>query len=247
MPRLSRNARSAAMVRSAGPGNYVDGNGLMLRVRRSGTRQWIQRLTIHGQRVDLGLGSAELVKLADARRVAADNRAIARTGGDPRRSRVPTFAKAEAICFAEKRTRGARTARRSTGARRWTATCCRGSAACRWTRWAARRSTRCCGRSRWRASTRRSRWRGRRSRRFWSGRGSTSSAPRARRWRPWAAEARRGPQAPRRRAVDGGGRRAGADRRGAVPTLDEASDAVHGGDGGPGGGGAAGDLGPVRR
>ena len=103
MPRLSRNALSAAMVRSAGPGNYVDGNGLMLRVRKSGSRQWVQRLTIHGRRVDLGLGSAELVKLADARKVATDNRAIARTGGDPRRARVPTFEKAEAACFAEKR------------------------------------------------------------------------------------------------------------------------------------------------
>ena len=50
-----------------------------------------------------GLGSAELVKLADARKVAADNRAIARTGEDLRRSRVPTFEKAEAGCFAEKR------------------------------------------------------------------------------------------------------------------------------------------------
>ena len=50
-----------------------------------------------------GLGSAELVKHADARKVAADNRAIARAGGDPRRLRVPTFEKAEAACFAEKR------------------------------------------------------------------------------------------------------------------------------------------------
>ena len=53
--------------------------------------------------MDLGLGSAELVKLADARKVAADNRAIARTVGDPRRASVPTFEKAEAVCFAEKR------------------------------------------------------------------------------------------------------------------------------------------------
>ena len=90
-------------MRSAGTGNYVDGNGLMLRVRKSGSRQWIQHLTIHGWRVDLGLGSAELVRLADARKVAADNCAIARTGGDPRRARVPTFEKAEAVCFAEKR------------------------------------------------------------------------------------------------------------------------------------------------
>ena len=102
MPRLCRNALSAAMVRSAGPGSYVDGNGLMLRVTKRGTRHWIQRLTIHGRRVDLGLGSAELVRLADARRTAADNRAIARTGGDPRRARVPTFAAAEEACFAEK-------------------------------------------------------------------------------------------------------------------------------------------------
>ena len=103
MPRLSRNALSAARVRTAPPGSYTDGNGLMLRVRRSGSRQWIQRITIHGRRVDLGLGGAELVTLADARRVAAENRAIARTGGDPRRSRVPTFASAEAACFAQRR------------------------------------------------------------------------------------------------------------------------------------------------
>jgi len=58
MPKLLRNALSAQQVRHAGPGSHVDGNGLMLRVRASGTRQWIQRLTIHGRRVDLGLGSA---------------------------------------------------------------------------------------------------------------------------------------------------------------------------------------------
>ena len=103
MPRLCRNALSAAKARTAGPGSYVDGNGLMLRVKATGTRQWVQRLTIHGRRVDLGLGSAELVSLAEARRVAADNRAVARTGGDPRRARVPTFAQAEQACFAERR------------------------------------------------------------------------------------------------------------------------------------------------
>ena len=75
----------------------------MLRVRNSGSRQCVQRLTVHGRSVGLELGSAELVKLADACKVAADNRAIARTGGDPRRSRVPTFEKAETVCFAEKR------------------------------------------------------------------------------------------------------------------------------------------------
>ena len=88
MPRLKRNALSARMVRHAGPGSHVDGNGLMLRVRAGGARSWVQRLMVHGRRVDIGLGSADLVSLAEARRVAADNRAVARTGGDPRRARV---------------------------------------------------------------------------------------------------------------------------------------------------------------
>ena len=46
MPKLNRNALSAQMVRHAGPGSYVDGNGLMLRVRDSGSRSWVQRLMV---------------------------------------------------------------------------------------------------------------------------------------------------------------------------------------------------------
>ena len=102
MPKLLRNALSAQQVRHAGPGSYVDGNGLMLRVRDGGSRTWVQRLMVHGRRVDIGLGSAELVRLADARRIAADNRAVARTGGDPRRARAVTFAEAERRASTEK-------------------------------------------------------------------------------------------------------------------------------------------------
>ena len=102
MPKLNRNALSAQMVRHAGPGSYVDGNGLMLRVRDSGSRSWVQRLMVHGRRVDIGLGNAELVSLADARRTAADNRAVARAGGDPRRARTISFAEAEPRAMAEK-------------------------------------------------------------------------------------------------------------------------------------------------
>ena len=36
MPKFNRNELSVQMVRRAGPGSYVDGNGLMLRVRHSG-------------------------------------------------------------------------------------------------------------------------------------------------------------------------------------------------------------------
>ena len=102
MPKLNRNALSAQMVRHAGPGSYVDGNGLMLRVRDSGSRSWVQRIMVHGRRVDIGLGNSELVSLADARRTAADNRAVARTGGDPRRARTISFAEAEPRAMAEK-------------------------------------------------------------------------------------------------------------------------------------------------
>ena len=100
MPRLLRNALTAAKVRNAGPGEYADGNGLALRVSASGARSWVQRLRVHGRAANLGLGSATLVTLADARRIAADNRAIARTGGDPRKAKVPTFGVVASDCFA---------------------------------------------------------------------------------------------------------------------------------------------------
>ena len=101
MPRVVRNQLCAPQVRHARPGRYVDGNGLMLYVKRSGARSWVQRLTIHGERVDLGLGSAEHVSLADARKVALDNRRVARGGGDPRRVRVPSFDEAQQAACAE--------------------------------------------------------------------------------------------------------------------------------------------------
>ena len=80
------------------PGRYGDGNGLYLRVMPSGSRQWVQRLSIHGKRCDMGLGGYPLVSLAEARQAAFENRKLARAGGDPLALRdagkVPTFAEA---------------------------------------------------------------------------------------------------------------------------------------------------------
>lgn len=106
MPRLNRNALTAPQVPTLGPGRYVDGNGLMLYVKKSGARAWVQRLMIAGHRADMGLGSAdrdsaEYVTLTDVRKVAAENRRIARAGGDPRRAKVPTFDAAQAAALAE--------------------------------------------------------------------------------------------------------------------------------------------------
>ena len=89
---------TAALVRSIqNPGKYHDEHGLFLRVMPSGSRQWVQRLTVHGKRRDIGLGGYPLVLLAQARETALTNRRLARAGGDPlalKRSDVPTFAEA---------------------------------------------------------------------------------------------------------------------------------------------------------
>jgi len=82
------------------PGRYADGNGLYLFVEPSGSRRWVWRGKIAGKRSDLGLGSAKLVSLAEAREEALRLRKIARSGGNPlaerRRERrtVPTFKEA---------------------------------------------------------------------------------------------------------------------------------------------------------
>ena len=80
------------------PGLYGDGNTLYLRVAPGGSKQWVQRLTIHGKRRDIGLGGCSWVTLAEAREVAYANRRLARRGGDPltvkRQPKVPTFREA---------------------------------------------------------------------------------------------------------------------------------------------------------
>ena len=98
------NRLTAAFVRTVKPTGrlrrYGDGNGLYLLVKpgpRGGGKSWVQRIAVHGVRRDLGLGSAELVTLAEARQAAHDNRRLARGGGDPRaagRRVSPTFAEA---------------------------------------------------------------------------------------------------------------------------------------------------------
>ena len=80
------------------PGFYGDGNTLFLRVAPGGSKQWVQRLTIHGRRRDIGLGGCGFVTLAEAREKALENRRVARLGGDPlaakRRAKVPVFREA---------------------------------------------------------------------------------------------------------------------------------------------------------
>ena len=77
------------------PGLHGDGAGLYLRVTASGSRSWIQRITIAGRRHDIGLGAFPAIELAQARALAVANAATVATGGNPleekRRAAIPTF------------------------------------------------------------------------------------------------------------------------------------------------------------
>lgn len=65
------------------PGMYCDGQGRYLRVGKGSAKSWILRTTVFGRRREIGLGSAYLVTLAEARDEARRLRKVARGGGDP--------------------------------------------------------------------------------------------------------------------------------------------------------------------
>ncbi|MDE2652542.1 MAG: integrase arm-type DNA-binding domain-containing protein [Gemmatimonadota bacterium] len=84
---------TAAFVKHAAPGRHYDEHGLILRVKPTGSKQWIWRGTIRGRRVDLGLGGYPYTTLAEARQAAFEYKKLARAGGDPRalKTTAPTF------------------------------------------------------------------------------------------------------------------------------------------------------------
>lgn len=67
---------TAAKIKVAltNPGTYSDGDGLILRVDKRGGAYWLCRLQRDGKRQDIGLGSAKLLSLADARDKAQEVR-----------------------------------------------------------------------------------------------------------------------------------------------------------------------------
>ena len=71
MGKLTAVAVKAAL---ANPGTYQDGDGLFLKVGKTGAASWLLRLQRDGKRQDIGLGSAKLVTLAEARAKAAELR-----------------------------------------------------------------------------------------------------------------------------------------------------------------------------
>ena len=89
------------------PGRYRADPSLYLFVKDTGTRSWVQRLTVDGVRREIGLGGYPSVGLADAREQAAENRRLARKGGNPlaQARQFPTFQRAAKLTHDANRAR----------------------------------------------------------------------------------------------------------------------------------------------
>ena len=103
--RRLHNALSERAVRAAKKaGRYFDGQGLFLMVQPSGAKSWVQRVTVQGRRMELGLGPYPVVTLVMAREAALTNRREIRNGENPKTNRrrargIPTFAEAARKVF----------------------------------------------------------------------------------------------------------------------------------------------------
>lgn len=83
----SLNKLSAMAVKNAPVGKHSDGGGLWLYKREDGGGQWVLRVTVHGRRREMGLGSLSDVSLKEARDAAEKWRAVQRSSLDPIKER----------------------------------------------------------------------------------------------------------------------------------------------------------------
>ena len=83
-------ALTARKVETAEPGKHGDGRGLFLLVKPTGSRSWVLRYQLKGQRRDLGLGAYPDVTLARAREKALEARRLVADGIDPLAERKKT-------------------------------------------------------------------------------------------------------------------------------------------------------------
>ena len=84
MPKKLRHQLTSARVKSLRePGDYTDGDGLVLRVGKDGGKTWVQRITTGGRQRWMTLGKYLVVSLADARKIALSNLSATAAGDDP--------------------------------------------------------------------------------------------------------------------------------------------------------------------
>ena len=79
---LTNKLTTTTVWQKSEPGRYADGNGLCLIVDSSGAKCWVLRTTIQGKRCDIGLDSANVFSLKDAREETVKMQKTAK-GADP--------------------------------------------------------------------------------------------------------------------------------------------------------------------
>lgn len=84
------NKLNVKQIASLKEGRHSDGGGLYLRVTSKGARSWVFMTAERGKRVEIGLGGAQSVSLATARRLAGEMREAVATGRNPRTVIAPT-------------------------------------------------------------------------------------------------------------------------------------------------------------
>ena len=83
----AKSRLTTSFIKSAPVGKHCDGAGLWLVKREDGGAQWVQRVTIHGRRREMGLGGFPTLGLAEARKVAERWRNVVAAGRDPVKER----------------------------------------------------------------------------------------------------------------------------------------------------------------
>jgi len=79
---INRLSARAVATRTA-PGYLADGGGLYLQISESGSKAWVFRYERQGRRREMGLGSASIVSLQEARMAALEQRRVLVAGKDP--------------------------------------------------------------------------------------------------------------------------------------------------------------------
>jgi integrase len=114
---------TAAMVRGRRePGRYGDGHGLLLNVVAPGQRYWMFRFKRDGRSRTMALGNADVITLADARKLHTEARALLAKGIDPLAERERARQAKPVVSFGEAAERyiaAHRSAWRGNGEQKW--------------------------------------------------------------------------------------------------------------------------------
>lgn len=94
MARPTNRLSARAVATSNKPGYIADGGGLYLQVSKAGTKSWVFRYARQSKPREMGLGSAAIVTLQEARHAALEQRRILASGKDPLAERRATQAAA---------------------------------------------------------------------------------------------------------------------------------------------------------